>query len=155
MNKKKRSKKYMKIEIIDDKNTWDAFLDTFEKCDLYHTYDYHRITKLEEEKPILIKYIEGNKTIALPLLIRKIFDTPYFDATSVYGYPGPLSNDVHESFDNSLFKKELQKLFYANNIVSVFSRLNPYLPCQDICLKSIGEISTIGQVVNIDLNLRP
>ena len=138
------------IEIIEEKKHWDSFVSSFKESDVYHTFDYHHITKCND-KPILIRYCDGAACIGLPLLIRKIPDTPFYDATSVYGYPGPLYKNISEGFDNTLFSKEIREYFTENNIVSVFSRLNPFIPFQRELLKGIGQINKKGVVVNIDL----
>lgn len=139
------------IEIITERDKWTNLIEIADSVDFYHTYDYHQVSKNEGEFPILIKYSEGNKIIGMPLLIRKIDGTKYSDATSVYGYAGPITHNINESFNNSMFIEELTALFLKNNIVSVFSRLNPYIPHQETCLKNIGNIATYGKVVNIDL----
>lgn len=140
------------LEIINTKSDWDSLLKEVDNYDFYHSYDYHLIAKGEGEKPILIKYTEDDYIIGLPLLIRQIVGTSYFDATSVYGYPGPLTKNITKGFDNTEFRKQLQESFLENNIISVFSRLNPYIPYQEICLQKLGEISTLGNIVNIDLS---
>lgn len=140
-----------KIELITDKSNWDSIIESFVHSDFYHTYDYHLLSKNENDTPILIKYTEGNLVIVLPLLIRKIDGTDFSDATSVYGYPGPLTNKIKGDFDNSNFKEKLNLFFLEKNIVSVFSRLNPFIPNQDLILNGIGETSFHGKIVNIDL----
>lgn len=138
------------IEIIEDKKHWDEFISSFEESDLYHTFDYHLAAK-DGSKPILLKYSHGDTRIALPLLLRKIPNSHLNDATSVYGYPGPLSKGVSPHFDLQHFKKELLQYFKANKIVSVFSRLNPFLPIQHHILGNIGAIEKKGPIVAIDL----
>lgn len=140
------------IEVITTKEDWNILINEVDAYDFYSTYDYHVISNIDNEKPILIKYTEGDVVIGLPLLIRKISNTPYFDATSVYGYAGPISKNITEKFDNQLFKKELNDFFIDNQIVSVFSRLNPYLAHQNIILNAIGEVKIKGDIVMIDLN---
>lgn len=139
------------IKIIDSKQDWDTLVASFEYSDFYHTYEYHQIAKDESDHPILIQYLEDDKIIALPLLLRKIDESPYMDATSVYGYPGPLTKNIDSQFNNTSFSRLLQELFLERNIVSVFSRLNPFIPYQNIALRNIGEISFRGRIVNIDL----
>lgn len=139
------------IEIIKVKSEWDSLLKEVDNYDFYHTYDYHFIAKGEGEEIVLIKYKENDIIVAIPLLIRKIEGTSFFDATSVYGYPGPMTKNVTADFDNTLFQKELQKILLKNNMVSIFSRLNPYIDNQEIVLKGLGEIAIKGRVVNIDL----
>ena len=76
------------IGVIDSQQEWDALLACFEHSDFYHTYGYHRIAKDKSDHPILIKYSEDDKIIALPLLLRQIEGTPYMDAISG-DIPGP------------------------------------------------------------------
>lgn len=139
------------IEIIRDKEEWDSLIACFSECDFYHTYDYHMISKCEDEMPVLVKYAEGNKLMALPLLLRKIHGTDYKDATSVYGYAGPLTLNIDGDFDNSSFRKEFQTLLLQHNYVSIFSRLNPYISGQEIVLERMDETAALGKVVFIDL----
>ena len=141
------------IEIITEKEKWDALLSEFDSYDTYHTFDYHMISRLQEESPILIKYTEKELVIGVPLLLRNINDTHYNDATSVYGYCGPLSKGVTDNFDNSSFIEALKDYFIENNIISVFSRLNPYIANQNKVLNNLGEIFPLGKVVNINLKL--
>ena len=151
LHKKETSK--AQFEAVKDKKEWDAFLKNIESYDFYHTYDYHKLSASENETPILLKYSEKEVQIGLPLIIRNIPNTKYKDATSVYGYVGPISNGVTASFDNSKFLKGITNYFNNNNIVSVFSRLNPYIKFQHTILNNFGEIFPQGKVVNIDLNL--
>lgn len=138
------------LEEIFEKNEWDAALRDIGKYDFYHTYDYHALSKSKNETPILLKYVENDIIIGIPLLVRSIADTNYKDATSVYGYAGPICKGVSSNFDNSNFQKKIVA-YFANNFVSVFSRLNPYISKQHNILFNIGTISPQGKVVNIDL----
>ena len=139
------------IEVITNKQEWSLLINEVDTYDFYSTFDYHALSDTDGERPILIKYTENDIIIGLPLLIRKIQNTSFFDATSVYGYAGPISKNVTKNFDNRIFKKELYDFFVDNQIVSVFSRLNPYLPHQSNILSAIGEIKLKGDVVMIDL----
>jgi lipid II:glycine glycyltransferase (peptidoglycan interpeptide bridge formation enzyme) len=141
------------LEIITNQNEWNDILKEIGVYDFYHTFDYHIIEALGNQTPMLLKYTENDVLIALPLLIRKIENTNYFDATSVYGYVGPISKGLDSNFDNKLFLRELSDYFIKNNVVSVFSRLNPYINHQRTILKNLGELINQGKVVNIDLKL--
>ncbi|MGK0254559.1 MAG: lipid II:glycine glycyltransferase (peptidoglycan interpeptide bridge formation enzyme) [Mariniflexile sp.] len=142
------------LEIITSQDKWNGLLKEIDNLDFYHTFDYHIVEKTDSQTPILIKYTENNIVIALPLLIRKISNTEYYDATSVYGYAGPISKGIDMSFDNALFTKKLIDYFIKNKIVSVFSRLNPYINYQKNILINCGEIVDQGKIVFIDLRLR-
>ena len=139
------------FEVITNKEGWDEALKEINYYDFYHTYDYHMLSKAENETPILLKYVENNIIIALPLLIRKIENTNYKDATSVYGYAGPISKNLSFGFDNTQFQEKIKKYFETNNFVSVFSRLNPFIPGQCRALINLGSLTKQGKVVNIDL----
>ena len=139
------------IDVIKDKNHWNKLIDSMPSADFYHTYEYHQLSKKEGETPVLIKYEEGEKIIVLPLLIRAIKDTYFFDATSAYGYSGPLSNLHQLEPLNGSFQKHLTSYFKDKDIVSVFSRLNPFIPVQDTILANLGEVRAIGKVVHLDL----
>lgn len=141
------------IEVITTKKQWDLVIEEVDSYDFYSTYDYHELSINSDEKPILIKYTHDDIIVGLPLILRKIPNTSYFDATSVYGYAGPISKNMCKDFDNQLFKNELNDFFINNRIVSVFSRLNPYLEFQNTILNGIGEIKIKGEIVMIDLNL--
>ncbi len=146
-----RGKKNWMTEIITDSDKWFALISSFEDSDFYHTYDYHQVSKGPKDKAILFKYSGNGITIALPLLIRPIEGSSFFDATSVYGYPGPLISASSSDFDAGAFREELYTYFIDNRIISVFSRLNPFIPMQEHILQGMGEIVTPGNVINIDL----
>ncbi|WP_282163342.1 GNAT family N-acetyltransferase [Ulvibacterium marinum] len=139
------------IEIIRDKKNWNNLVKRCDLADFYHTYDYHHAAKAKGEEPVLIYYSEHNRIIVLPLLFRNIEYSLYKDATSVYGYPGPITKNITSDFDYRVFQKELHQLFLEQNIISVFSRLNAFIPHQENCLLHLGQVETLGRVVYIDL----
>ncbi|MEO2050999.1 MAG: GNAT family N-acetyltransferase [Allomuricauda sp.] len=101
----------------------------------------------------MLHYSDGESCIALPILLRDIEGTDFKDATSVYGYVGPIGNNIGDGFNNQKFRKFLDEFLMDNQIVSVFSRLHPFIDEQKIILKNIGKIVPHGKVVNIDLTL--
>lgn len=139
------------IEAIKDKNEWGTQLDLVGNSDFYHTYDYHILSKNDDEEPVLLKYSSGKTNILLPLLIRTIEGSNYKDATSVYGYAGPLVISLDDTFNNLEFKDVLDSFLTRNKVISIFSRLHPYIDHQDSILDGLGTISILGNVVNIDL----
>lgn len=141
------------IEIIRSKTKWDAFLDQIDYYDFYHTYDYHELSIKPDEECILITYSEDETLIGLPFIVRQIPDCDYKDLTSVYGYAGPVSKNLTEHFDSLKFSNALNKCLKEQHIVSVFSRLNPFVDFQHQILDRIGNIEHVGQIVNIDLTL--
>ncbi|MGI9496969.1 MAG: hypothetical protein ACR2NK_13000 [Mariniblastus sp.] len=139
------------ISIVKSNEEWRLVLERIGHYDFYHTYDYHHLAKGEGESLFMVVYEQQDQLIAIPFLKRSIVGAEYFDLTSVYGYAGPLSSNVSDCFDNKEFVQELNALLHAEKIVSVFSRLHPYIKFQDVILSNLGEIPTLGVVVNIDL----
>ena len=140
------------IEVLKEKKEWNEQLKMARHIDFYHTYDYHQLSKKENESPILIKYTEGSNSIAIPLLLRSIENSNYKDAISVYGYAGIIVLNIDNQFKKENFHKELKTFFKNNDIVSVFSRLHPYLEHQESILDGLGKTTTLNKVVYIDLN---
>ncbi|MFV0540098.1 MAG: peptidoglycan bridge formation glycyltransferase FemA/FemB family protein [Aestuariibaculum sp.] len=141
------------LDLVTEKSQWTKTLKEIGIFDFYHTYDYHQTSKNYDEKPILIVYRKDNVIIALPLLLRNIHNTFFKDATSVYGYAGPISKGVDSDFDNIFFIEELKRFLSKIKVISVFSRLNPFIPNQCEILRNLGKVNRQGSVVNIDLNL--
>jgi lipid II:glycine glycyltransferase (peptidoglycan interpeptide bridge formation enzyme) len=141
------------IKIINKKDDWHNLLSSIGNYDFYHTYDYHQTCKSKSDSAVILKYEHNGTVIGLPLLIREIDGSSYLDAISVYGYSGPISKGISENFDLNHYKNSLTQFFIKEKIISVFLRLNPYLPYQNIILYNFGELSYLGKVVNVNLTL--
>lgn len=139
------------IKEITSKQEWDNVLSKVDTYDFYHTYDYHTISKQEGEKCVLLQFEKDNYLIAIPLIIRPIKGTDYFDITSVYGYSGPVSKNISYNFNNTQFITEFKEYLFNKKIVSVFSRLNPFISHQKDILKNLGDCEDLSSVVFIDL----
>lgn len=139
------------LKIISSEKEWKDTINNIGYYDFYHTYDYHALSKLNGEIPILLEYTEGKKKVYLPIIKRKIPNTDYFDATSVYGYAGPIQSNIDETFDNKKYIEKLNTFFKDEKIISVFSRLNPFIDYQETILKDAGTTEELGNIVNIDL----
>lgn len=140
------------ISIIKDKSDWNSALKKMSAYDFYFTYDYHKLSVKEPNNHILFSYISQDYQIVLPLIIRPIPNSEFFDATSVYGYAGPLSSHlVVPEYIIEEFQNELRNYCFKNKIISIFSRLHPSIK-NDIYLQGIGNIIELSQTVYIDLN---
>lgn len=144
-------KKDYTVEIVSDSTKWDVILRQIGTYDFYHTFDYHQLSKKENEEAVLFVFTQNTSLVAIPFLIRPIKDSEYYDITSAYGYVGPVSRNIPSNWDNTMFTKELSTFFKAYKIVSVFSSLNPFIKQHDVVLKGLGEFKTLGPIVNIDL----
>lgn len=138
---------------------WQAVLQQTTHYDFYHLPSYHAMPQSEGE-PVLLVYREGNLVAALPLIIRAIATVaglegcPYKDATSVYGYPGPLVNEagLRDPAFLARFHQALTSFAVEQNLVAIFSRLHPLLENHH-CLQGIGAITPLSNTVSVDLTL--
>lgn len=134
------------IKLIKKKKEWDTWVSNMDFFDFYHTYDYHTLFLEEDTEAVLIAYKEGDVQIGIPMIKRNL-ENGYYDLTSVHGYLGPMCKKLDPGFNNEDFLSELKNLLLEENIVSVFSKLNPYIPHQDQILKGCGNIEKVGELV--------
>ncbi|RYC51438.1 GNAT family N-acetyltransferase [Flagellimonas olearia] len=137
------------IDIIYKKEDWNKVLLEIGKYDFYHTYDYHVALAKKGEIPILIVYWEQEKKIAFPFIKKNVYGK-YSDITSVHGYLGPIQCNVDSDFDNAGFKSSFENLLISENIITAFSKLNPFIKGQDEVLNALGNIEAIGELVYFD-----
>lgn len=144
------------------KNEWEQALLDCGLYDTYHLNGYHILAEeMNEGIPYLFLLKEGNNYAALPFLLRQINEIEgfeshiYKDATSVYGYPGVLTNVCHNDKSSLDFKKkfqmELLRCLRENEVISFFCRFNPLIPTSWL-LEDIAQIITLNDTVAINLS---
>ena len=143
---------------------WTRIIESCANWDFYHSPQYHVVAEsFGEGVAYLFHYHEGPYSVALPLLVRPLDDVQglgekaagWQDATSVYGYAGPLAS--HSDMPAEVIRKfqtELEERLRDLHIVAVFSRLHPLLEQQRI-LEGLGECEALIKTVSIDLTLPP
>ncbi|HET8804713.1 MAG TPA: GNAT family N-acetyltransferase, partial [Aequorivita sp.] len=134
-------------------NRWSEYVAAAHQYDFHHTSCYHQLEK-EGEAMLFVAENKG-VFVALPLILRKIENTQYWDCTSAYGYCGPISNLDFDSVSAELFayfRKELLNYFKQNPIISAFSRLHPLIFVDEL-FAGFGKVIAINQTVSIDLRL--
>ena len=152
------------LEIIPDlqRSKWANVLQESENFDFYHLPEYHILSEMNGEgRGVLFAYHEGSAMAAWPFLLRDIAKVDglensglgFRDATSVYGYPGPIWNASATLCDGffSRFQKSLARAARGMNIVSLFSRMHPIfgtVPFEN----TEGILEYKGQTVSIDLS---
>jgi hypothetical protein len=143
-------------------DAWGRGLEECAAHDFYHLPQYHALAEETGEGAArLFRYSEGPYTIALPLLLRPVEEdalaplgrTGWLDATSVYGYAGPVCShaDVPAAVARN-FHSALRGWLGDLRVVSVFSRLHPFFP-QAALLAGLGECQALGHTVSVDLTL--
>jgi len=135
---------------------WDVALRRV-PFDFFHLPGYlHASSTHEGGEPLLFLLNLGNHGMLVPLIKRPLaeFGAAYsdcFDATSPYGYPGPLywgedwqarMPEMHAHFDAFL---------RSEKIVSLFLRLNPFSNVPDELLAPLGVVKPHGPTVFLDL----
>jgi Acetyltransferase (GNAT) domain len=134
---------------------WDSLLEQTAAHDIYCLPAWHALAAANGEgEPRLFVYREGPSFIALPLLVRPIEGREDLsDATSVYGYVGPLvSASPAPPALIAHFQQMLAATAREQRLVTVFARLHPLLD-QVPLLEGLGELHAHGSTVSIDLTL--
>ena len=144
---------------FDDASAWDACVEAG-RHDMYHKHAYH-LLEMERGQgtPSLFRYDSPHGgTIALPLLLRDppagVDEGELKDATSVYGYAGPVRSGLLDTRDFTLFQELLAAELLEKRVVAVFSRLHPLLDQIEL-LDGIGTILEKGRTVSIGLDEEP
>jgi hypothetical protein len=122
--------------------------------DVYHRPGY---VGIEAERlggeAVAFVAVDQDRHWAVPLLLRPIPGTGRFDASSPYGYPGPISDAP--STDALFFEDGLASLAEALDdlgVVSCFLRLHPLLSPPLESFKRAGLLIVHGPTVVIDLS---
>jgi hypothetical protein len=132
-------------------NKWTDLIKSSYQYDFYQTQFYSSLQRNGE--PILCVAFMNDTFIALPLIVRRIDRTNYFDCTSAYGYCGPVSNLPFETVPIELikyFQVELLNFFEKKDIITAFSRLHP-LFSQTPLFADFGIVKETNKTVVIDL----
>ncbi|MDQ6859630.1 MAG: GNAT family N-acetyltransferase [Verrucomicrobiota bacterium] len=140
-----------------DAVAWLAVLQRAQQHDFHHLPQYHAVAEEQGEgEAQLFVFEEGEHIVALPLLLRAINpedQAGWFDATSVYGYGGPIASQADVPGDVvARFQAALSDELDRRRVVSVFSRLHPLIEQQGL-LAGLGECPDNGGTISIDLTL--
>jgi hypothetical protein len=155
----------MRILTTNQREEWTRTVQRATQHDFYSLPEYHALAERRGEgEARLFVYEQAGHTIMLPLIIRTLPDhlgigrwaTTWRDATSVYGYSGPLYS--HEEIPRASidgFQRALAAALQELRVVSVFSRLHPLLPAQTVLLDGLGDHQVDGVTVSINLLVTP
>jgi hypothetical protein len=120
--------------------SWDAMLATTPH-DFYHLPSYVALCARQDgAEARALSVDDGSRRLLLPLLLRD-----GLDATSPYGYPGPLGDSA---FTSDALRAGMDHL-RSSGIVSVFVRLHPILDPEPPT--GVGTLVGHGDTVAIDL----
>jgi len=118
--------------------------------DFYHLPSYAELSanyELGVARAVLVE--DGERTLLLPLLLRAIPGGGW-DATSPYGYPGPIGKGLEDpAFLKAAFL-EARRVLDAEGVVSLFVRFHPVL--NQVAPEGVGAVVSHGDAVVIDLS---
>jgi hypothetical protein len=121
----------------------------------YHLPEYAALdARLVGGAPVAFRFGDGEDELLLPLILRRVPGTDHLDATSPYGYPGPVASTLAEPFWKDAFHALVDGLAELG-AVSCFVRLSPLLPAVRQALEGVGSVVEHGQTVSIDLRPAP
>jgi hypothetical protein len=145
------------VRIVTDRQEWRECLAEIGTYDFYHTFDFHVADPVAREgKPVLLFFSAGGGAIAVPLIIRRCAaagESPIYDTTSAYGYPGPISTlkTLTDEFV-SRFQDGLRSALRDLGVISVFSRCHPLIGNQEV-VQGLGRLEPCGRTIAIDLRV--
>lgn len=124
--------------------------------DVYHLPGYVRLdAQRSGGTPVAFHYRDGDRLALLPLVLRPVPGSDLYDATSPYGYPGPVSNAGADAAFWTAAGRAMTEVLNAAGVVSAFVRLHPLLPAPLTALGEVGTVVHHGQTVSLDLQLTP
>lgn len=136
---------------------WDGWLDRVPR-DFHHGAAYHAFSEQQGEGRALL-FVHGTpeRFFAWPLLVNRVPGSDRFDASSVYGYCGPLGRGLEPRFLESAWSA-LREAWTREGLVTLFTRFHPvlanHLPCGGLRGDGSvlgGELLRLGNSVSIDL----
>lgn len=134
----------VKVDFIAIDNNWDKKVSEHH-FDIYHLSGWiHASAIVDKGKPQGVIAHYKNKEVLLPLIIRDI-DSIYWDATSTYGYGGPLMDKTLTDAEVDLILDEIKAFLFKKGCVSLFMRLHPII--------NKGWIPTVGKALTHGLTL--
>lgn len=134
---------------------WNQYIESCYSYDFHHTSCFHKIELKAHETAVLLVAAVQNEHVCLPLILKPINNSSFYDATSVYGYCGPVASKPMQELAPKLltfFKTQFLAYCHKNQIVSVFSRLHSLIHQQGF-FKGFGNLILLNKTVAIDLTL--
>ncbi len=120
--------------------------------DVYHRPEYVAHDAAGSGEACAFHYRDGDRAFLVPLVLRAVPGTDAVDATSPYGYPGPVAS---ASLDDEGFWEaacaSLVETLRERGVITCFLRLHPLLALRHDVLGRHGRLVQHGHTVSIDL----
>jgi hypothetical protein len=137
---------------LDEKDRWRSLVQNTPQNDIHFLPEY--LSLFEEHmsaKCRLFHFGNDEVYILFPIFIRNIGKGPLKDAVSPWYYGGPLIHGEPDEATQNLFMKAFVEYLRSENIVSMFSRSNPYRNNNSLLGDRIKSYNQ-GEIVYIDLS---
>ncbi|MEL7447573.1 MAG: GNAT family N-acetyltransferase [Pseudomonadota bacterium] len=139
----------MSLLALHDAADWRRALEAIDH-DWYHTWDCHALASAQGEgQPVLLVSSQPDNTLVMPLLLRDL-DGGQKDATSVYGYAGPVAQRVASDEAVAAFFSDVEHWCRQQEVIAVFSRLHPLFNPRQV-RPPAGITQHAGTTIAIDL----
>ncbi|MGO3757004.1 GNAT family N-acetyltransferase [Psychrobacter celer] len=136
----------VQIDFLNIDQQWDKKI---KHChfDIYHLSGWVAASAIVDKgTPMGLMATYKNKQLFLPIIIRKI-DSAYWDATTTYGYGGPLMDKSLSDAEADYMLQAVKERLFAKGCVSLFMRLHPII--------NKDWIPTVGKALTHGLTLMP
>ena len=152
------------IDFVAIDQNWDKHIANYH-FDIYHLSGWIAASAIVDKgKPQGIIAHYKNKKVFLPIIMRAIdskntnsrntdskhIDSEYWDATSTYGYGGPLMDKSITNAEVDIVMKAVSAALFAKGCVSLFMRLHPIINKEWI--PTVGKALTHGLTLMSDLS---
>lgn len=141
------------LDPVADAGAWSGVLAKL-RHDFYHLPGYLSMSTGAGERAVGIELREGTSVLFLPLVIRMVPGSRLSDASSPYGYPGPIVR-VERQEDLAGFVERaalrLVEVLRQLDLVTCFVRLHPVLTDAAEAFQRVGFLQLHGETVSVDL----
>lgn len=128
----------IRVISIEQTEEWNRIVKSFDDWDIYYTNEYATSLMLHGDgDPMLVSWEMDNNAICFVIMKEDIAGVKpfkgdleknyYFDATTPYGYGGPLIKGNIDKIVKSRYIDELKDILKNLGIISVFFRFHPLL----------------------------
>lgn len=138
----------VEVEFVPIDREWDKKLSDYH-FDIYHLSGWMTASSVVEEgtpQGIIAHY--QNKKVFLPIVTREI-DSEYWDATSTYGYGGPVMDKSLTDAQLDIVLEAVRVFLFEKGCISLFMRLHPTI--NKDWLPTVGQALTHGLTLASDL----
>ncbi|PYE36715.1 GNAT family N-acetyltransferase [Psychrobacter fozii] len=138
----------IKVDFIDIDKEWDKQISDYH-FDVYHLSGWIAASAVVDKgmpQGIVAHY--KDKKVFLPIIIREI-DSEHWDATSTYGYGGPVMDKTLTDAQLDLVLEGIRAFLFEKGCVSLFMRLHPIINKE--WLPTVGKALTHGLTLMSDL----